>query len=107
MYEDFCNVGIVHISDLFDVHGNPITFYAIVQKGVAPHRWLAWHSLLACVLRKKALVSKYKGIVHESDYAWVTAFCVTPILERFIYYYMNVDMETVYVYQEFLIIWKI
>jgi hypothetical protein len=67
MYKDFFNVGIVHISDLFDVHGNPITFNAIVQKGVAPHRWLAWHSLLACVLRKKALVSKYKGIVHESD----------------------------------------
>jgi hypothetical protein len=67
MYKDFFNVGIVHISDMFDVHGNPITCNAIVQKGVAPHRWLAWHSLLACVLRKKALVSKYKGIVHESD----------------------------------------
>ncbi len=65
--EDFANVGLFRISDLFDEQGTVFSFANIVERGVSPHRWLAWHSLLACVLKKHDIVSEYKESVHESS----------------------------------------
>lgn len=67
MYQDFSNVGIDQISDLYDEYGQTIPFQSVIQRGVAPHRWLTWHSLLTCVNKQKDLINQFRIIDIETS----------------------------------------
>jgi len=91
MMDDFLNNDIIHVFDLFDVDGEPLSFNSIIQKGVAPQRWLAWHSLLTCVLRKKDIVLKYKNFVHELSRLCIGTSILCEVTSRQIYSLLHED----------------